>query len=455
MLVGYDGPRGVVAAASYEARKFDCHSAQPMSIAKRRCPHAIIVPVRFARYREISQRMFEIFDEFSPVVEPLSVDEAFLDLTGTERLLGEPQTVARQIKDRIKSDLSLTASIGVAPNKFLAKLASDLRKPDGLVVIGTRDIDPLLLSLPVSKLWGVGPVAARKAQESPASKRSPICRSIPSNRSRCLLGSDAEWFLRLAHGIDDRLVVPDREAKSIGHEQTFGVDVAVPDNVRQVLSEQVEQVGRRLRKHGLSARTVSLKLRYGDFETATRASTLENPTNTTSELWLAASGLFEKWCQTSFRPIRLIGMSASQLGPGESQMALFIDPKNERAKKVDAVSDQIAAKFGTKSDSQRAEPAVRGVHSRHGLLNLFIPSETPSSSFVLSTAVPIAARASSAVLYLPASTSRATASIASAAALPGLTASTWSGRSGWAAQLIGDVRIVMSRSANLSCSLTT
>src|SRR5205823_5386669 len=158
VLVGYDGPRGVVAAASYEARKYDCHSAQPMSIAKRRCPHAVIVPVRFERYREVSQRMFAIFDEFSPLVEPLSVDEAFLDLTGTEKLLGDAEQVARQIKLRIQSELGLTASIGVAPNKFLAKLASDMKKPDGLVVVRPQDVDSLLLTLPVNKLWGIGPV---------------------------------------------------------------------------------------------------------------------------------------------------------------------------------------------------------------------------------------------------------------------------------------------------------
>src|SRR3954453_3882542 len=162
VLVGYDGPRGVVAAASYESRKFGCHSAQPMAIARRRCPQAIGVPVRFGRYREVSQRMFAIFDEFSPLVEPLSVDEAFLDLTGTRKLLGDPPGVARRLKQRIKTELSLTASIGVAPNKFLAKLASDLQKPDGLVVVRPEDIEALLPPLPVTKLWGIGPATARR-----------------------------------------------------------------------------------------------------------------------------------------------------------------------------------------------------------------------------------------------------------------------------------------------------
>jgi len=348
VLVGYDGPRGVVAAASYEARTFGCHSAQPMSIARRRCPQAAIVPVRFARYREISQRMFGIFDEFSPLVEPLSVDEAFLDLTGAEKLLGAGEIVAQNIKLRIRSELSLTASIGVAPNKFLAKLASDLRKPDGLVVVQPQDVDALLIPLPVTKLWGVGPATAERLKRIGIEKVGDLRRRSAETLTQ-LLGNDAEWFLRLAHGVDDRPVVSDREAKSIGQEQTFGVDVAVPDDVRRVLLEQVEHVGRRLRKHGLFARTISLKLRYGDFETITRATTLEHATDGTSELWAVASGIFDAWARTSFQPIRLIGMTASQLSHGEGQMALFVDAKSQRQKKVDAVADQIASKFGGKA----------------------------------------------------------------------------------------------------------
>ena len=345
VLVGYDGPRGVVAAASYEARKFECHSAQPMSIAKRRCPHAIIVPVRFTRYREISRRMFGIFDEFSPLVEPLSVDEAFLDLTGTEKLLGPADGVARRLKERIRGDLGLNASIGVAPNKFLAKLASDLNKPDGLAIVRPEDVDPLLIPLPIKRLWGVGPVTAGRLERVGIHRVGDL-RKQPLEWLRSLLGSDAERFVRLAHGQDDRPVVSDREAKSIGQEQTFGVDVAAPGDVRRVLFEQVEEVARRLRKHGLSARTVSLKIRYGEFETVTRSATLDSATDGTTELWHAASTLFDQWCTAGFQPVRLIGASASQLSSGPVQLNLFEDPANERHKKVDVVADQIAAKFG-------------------------------------------------------------------------------------------------------------
>ncbi len=346
VLVGYDGPRGVVAAASYEARQFDCHSAMPMAIAKRRCPHAVIVPVRFSRYREISGRMFAIFDEFSPLVEPLSVDEAFLDLTGTQKLLGKPEDVARRLKERIRSALGLTASIGVAPNKFLAKLASDFKKPDGLVVVRPDQIDALLVSLPVDKLWGIGPVTAAKLKEVGIHKIGDLRKRSAESVER-MFGRDSARFLRLAHGIDDRPVVPDREAKSIGQEQTFGVDAAVPDDVRRVLFEQVEQVGQRLRKHGLCARTVSLKIRYGDFETITRSLTLKDATDTTSDLWNAASSLFDKWCHNGFRPVRLIGASASLLSRGPAQMNLFVDPQQERKKQLDGVADRITAKFGT------------------------------------------------------------------------------------------------------------
>ena len=353
VLVGGDGNRGVVSAASYEARKFGCHSAMPMAQAKRLCPHAIVVRGHYDRYREVSNRMFGIFDEYSPLVEPLSVDEAFLDMTGTERLLGEPIAVANRLKQRIKSDLGLTASVGIAPNKFLAKLASDLKKPDGLVTIRPNEIDPILIPLPIGKLWGVGPVTAEKLGRLGIHKIGDLRRQSREQLEK-LLGRDAEHYMRLCRGLDDRPVVPDRQAKSIGQEQTFGVNLTDPAEVRRVLFEQVEQVGRQLRQHHLYARTVSVKIRFGDFQTITRATTLETPTDGTSDLWTAASSLFETWTQTNFQPVRLIGASASSLTSAQGQLPLFADVQSDRQKQADQVADQITKKFG-KQAIRRAE----------------------------------------------------------------------------------------------------
>jgi DNA polymerase-4 len=345
VLIGHDGPRGVVATASYEARPFGCHSAQPMVTAKRLCPHAIVLPVRGERYQEVSEQMFAIMEEFSPAIEPLSIDEAFLDLTGTERLLGRPEDAAGRLRQRIKSELDLTASVGVSFNKFLAKLGSDMHKPDGLTIIRPEDVDSILPPLPVTKLFGIGKATGARLAKI-GIKTVGDLRHQPIEWLQQQLGSEAQWYLNLAHGIDDRPVTPDREAKSIGHEQTFEVDVADADEVRRVLFVQVEQVARRLRKHGLRARGIALKIRFGDFETISRSATLAGPTDVTMELWSAARGLFDKW---PFRPVRLIGMTAERLTAGGNPMTLFPDPEKERQKKLDSVTDRINAKYGNRT----------------------------------------------------------------------------------------------------------
>jgi DNA polymerase IV len=345
ILVGYDGPRGVVATASYEARPFGCHSAQPMAVAKRLCPQAIIIPVRHERYREISQQMFAILEAFSPRIEPLSIDEAFLDLTGTDHLLGPAKSAARQMKARIKSEIGLTASVGVAPNKFLAKLASDLHKPDGLTIIRQEDVDILLPPMPVTRIWGIGPAMAGRLKLLSINTVGDL-RKFPLDVLREQIGDEADRYYRLAYGLDDRPVESDQEAKSIGQEQTFQADVGNPEAVHRVLLEQVEQVARRLRKHGLLARSVTLKIRFGDFQTITRSSTLHTATNTTVELENAAMAIFDRWAGKSFQPVRLIGVTAAQFGAGERQMNLFADPEHEKQKRVDAVADAISRRFG-------------------------------------------------------------------------------------------------------------
>lgn len=347
LLIGYDGPRGVVSTASYEARPYGCHSAQPMVVAKRLCPAAIVLPPRMSRYGEASAAVFRIFEDFSPVIEPLSIDEAFIDLTGGEHLFGGGIGAARQLKSRIRSEVGLTASVGVAQCKYLAKLASDLEKPDGLTVLGPEEINRVLPKLPVTRLWGVGKVSAGRMEKMGI-------RTIGDVRARGLewlkviAGNDSQRLWELCHGIDNRTVVTDREARSIGHEQTFEVDLADPQGVRDVLTDLAEQVGFRLRRHGLHSRGVSVKIRFGDFKTVTRSATLPEATDVTADLWTAARALFDQWAK-QFVPVRLIGITAERLQPsadGKGEEGLFPDQERQRQRRLDDVADRIKNRFG-------------------------------------------------------------------------------------------------------------
>ena len=345
VLVGSDRPRGVVAAASYEARKFGCRSAMPTAQALRLCPAAVVVAPRMHRYQEASDLVFAILERFSPLVEPLSIDEAFLELTGTERLLGPAPEVARRIKERVRAETSLTASVGVAPNKFLAKLASDLEKPDGLTVVTEERIDAILLPLPVERLWGVGSKTADRLRSAGVRTIGDL-RSWTRDRLTARFGEAGDHFFALSRGEDSRPVVPDREAKSLGAECTFEVDVEDPEEVRAVLLGHVERVARRLRRHGLRARGVALKIRYGRFETVTRSATLPDATDATADLWAGAVALWERWAAEGFRPVRLIGMTAARLEGGPLQGPLFADPVQERQRRLDAALDAIRDRFG-------------------------------------------------------------------------------------------------------------
>jgi len=346
VLVGGAGPRGVVAAASYEARTFGCHSAQPMGVALRRCPAAVVVPPDGKRYHAVSEQLFGIFRDVTPVVEPLSVDEAFLDVTGTERLLGSDVEVARDVKRRVREELSLTASVGVAGNKFLAKLASDLEKPDGLTVIRDEDVDRILPPLPVERLWGVGRVTAERLHARGVKTVGDL-RAWTPKMLEDAFGSSGDHFWRLARGLDTRDVVPDSRAKSLSQERTFSVDVEDAGHVRDVLRGQVEHVARRVRRHGYKARTVGVKIRYGNFETITRRYTLPAPTDVTAELLAAALLLFDRWARRGYRPVRLIGMGASNLESHvEEQLGLFEQPAAKRNKRLDEALDAIQDRFG-------------------------------------------------------------------------------------------------------------
>jgi DNA polymerase-4 len=344
VLVGHDGPRGVVAAASYEARVYGCRSAQPMAVAKRLCPQAVVVRGHFDRYREESRKVFTILESFTPAVEPLSIDEAFLDVTGSQGIFGEPEDMARAIKQRIRAETRLTGSVGVAANKFLAKLASDMDKPDGLTVIRPQDVDRVLPPLPIGKIWGIGPKTAERL-EGIGVRTIGDLRKLDADVLSRRLGTDAEHYRRLAFGLDDREVTPDDQAKSIGHEQTFGQDLADPEEVRRVMLEQSEQVSARLRRHRLFARGVTVKIRYGDFQTVTRARKLDAPADTTQPIWHAARELFDTWAR-EFKPVRLIGVTATRLTEGEPQLELFADLVSEKQRRVDSAVDRINARFG-------------------------------------------------------------------------------------------------------------
>lgn len=364
VLVGGDGPRGVVTAASYEARESGCRSAMPMSQAKRLCPHAQVVGVPGEAIRAASARLFELLGEFSPLVEPVSVDEAFVDMTGTERLLGPIDETARRLKCAIRDQLRLNASVGVAPNKFLAKLASDHNKPDGLCIVTADQASDWLAAVPVSRMWGIGRVGEKRMRDRGIRTIGDL-RDMPDEWMSTLFGEEADRYRRLSRGIDDRPVVPDHEAKSIGHEQTFGSDLADPEAVRSVMLDQCEQVGRRLRKRHLKAGRMTVKIRFGDFKTITRSATLAQRTDTTADLYESSLGLFDAWAARSFQPVRLIGCSAGQLSAETGQEGLFGGEQSQRDHAVDEAMDAIAERFGKRAVTRAG--AMRRDGRRPGL----------------------------------------------------------------------------------------
>jgi DNA polymerase-4 len=303
---GQPQSRGVVAAASYEARAFGVHSAMPMSKAVRLCPPLVIVRPDFTRYKAASNAVFSIFREVTPLVEPLSLDEAYLDVT--ENAWGETlgTAVARRLKERIKADTGLTASAGVAPNKFLAKIASGWKKPDGLTVISPERVEPFLQRLPVDALWGVGPVTANKLRAKGIDRLVDV-RTADAQLLRETVGSLADWLRQLANGIDDRPVVPNREAKSSGSENTYPEDLTDLDVIRAEIAEMAGHAIGWLSRRQLLARTVTIKVRYQDFTTITRSHTAP-ATRDEAELTARAVRLLDK-TDAGRTPIRLLGVS--------------------------------------------------------------------------------------------------------------------------------------------------
>lgn len=347
VLTGGTSGRGVVTTASYEARKFGCHSAMPMSVALRLCPHARCVKVPGQRIRELSGKVFEILDGFTPLVQPLSVDEARVDLTGTDRLLGHPAAVARRLKETILRETGLVASVGLAPNPMLAKIASDLEKPDALVVFWPEDLPHRLDSLPIEKIPGIGPAQLARLHKHGIKTFGDARLAQPEILLRRLGAEEAVRLQRLAQGKDARRVTCDSRAKSIGQEQTFAQNIDQVDHLRGILLGQCEEVGRRIRRKQRQARALTVKIRTGDFHTVTRSQTLERSSDATADLFAVAGDLFDRWCQKSFRAVRLLGVSAALVDTEAlaDQLGLFIDPSRDRNRKLDRALDQIADRF--------------------------------------------------------------------------------------------------------------
>ncbi len=357
IVAGDPKARGVVSAASYEARKFGVHSAMPTAQALRRCPHAVLLPVRMERYVEVSHAIQSIFERYTPLVEPISLDEAFLDVTASTNLFGSAEQIGRNIKEQIISQTQLTASVGVAPNKFLAKLASDLKKPDGFVVITEQNKQEILDPLGVGRIWGVGKVTETALHSRGIRTIADLC-ATPEIELRGLVGNGATELLRLARGEDDSEVEAARQAKSLSSEQTFATDVSDSAILLGVLLEQVEEVAQRLRRRRLKARTVTLKLRYGDFRTVTRSETLGEATNLTQVLWATAERVFRQWQQSASGALRLLGFGATGLESQEAgQATLFPDPQAEKLERLDRAMDAIRDRYGRRAVHRGNRPA--------------------------------------------------------------------------------------------------
>jgi nucleotidyltransferase/DNA polymerase involved in DNA repair len=343
--------RGVVAAASYEAREYGIHSAMPSREAGERCPHAVFLPPNGKRYGEVSRQIMGIFERFSPYVEQLSVDEAFLDVTGAQRLLGTGREIAAKIKDTIKSETGLTASVGVAPNKFLAKLASDMDKPDGLTVVpnSRQEIITFLAPLPVGRIWGVGKVT-QNLLESKGIMTVGDLQETPERLLSALVGKhSARHLRRLAFGEDKREIETEREEKSISKEHTFRHDTSDRETVRQMLLELVDDVGRRLRESGKLAGVARLKIRWKGFKTITRQRTLNHPRRDDFSLREIATELFTT--EELVKPVRLIGFGVSGLTDRASRQLGLFDDISDRSKReqLSRAVDDIRREHGSKS----------------------------------------------------------------------------------------------------------
>jgi DNA polymerase-4 len=339
---GFDG-RGVVSSASYEARMFGVRSAMNVGQALRLCPTAITVRPNFERYTALSTQVMRIFHDVTPLVEPLSIDEAFLDVRGARRLWGSPGEIARTLRRRVRDETGLTCSIGVAATKHVAKMASTISKPDGLLIVAAADTDAFLRPRSVRALWGIGPKSAEALEGRGIHTVADILDTPRSVLDRSLGAAMSERIWHLARGLDARAVDTERVEKSVGHEETFDIDIDDAATLRSELRRLADRVGARLRAHGWEARTISIKVRFADFTTITRAQTLPEPTAVSQRIGEAALELFGSIDRTM--PIRLVGVRAEKLRPSGTPGSTLWDD-DEEWRRVEGALDDAAARFG-------------------------------------------------------------------------------------------------------------
>jgi DNA polymerase-4 len=349
VIVGGTGGRGVVSAASYEARRFGVRSAMPIFQARQRCPQGVFIHPRMDRYREVSSAVMAVLQEFSPIVEQVSIDEAFMDLSGTERLHGPPAELAQTLKNRIREAVRLTCSVGVAPNRFLAKIASDLKKPDGLTVITPEQVPEFIDRLPIEKVPGVGPKTQLKITERGIRFLGDI-RKFPEATLASIFGAYGRRLLELSRGIDSTPVTPDTPAKSVSSECTLEKDTCEKCALTRCLLEQAEEVAAGLRQEGVKARTIVLKIKHADFKLITRRTTFAPATQSSKELYRQALRLLEQYPIT--QKIRLIGLGAAGFVPANAprQQGLFggEEASREGWEKMDRTVAAIKDRFGAK-----------------------------------------------------------------------------------------------------------
>ncbi|WP_353711855.1 DNA polymerase IV [Arthrobacter sp. K5] len=348
VIVGFPAERSVVLSASYEARRFGVKSAMPMAVARRLCPQATIIEPRHKLYYEVSGQLMAIFESITELVEPLSVDEAFLDVGGAIRRLGPPSEIGQLIRRRVAGELGITASVGIAASKFVAKIASTRCKPDGLLLIRPEQTVPYLHSLPVNALWGVGGKTAEVLARMGIRTVADVA-ATPVSSLKKVLGATGEHVHRLSWGIDSRTVTPVRVEKSIGAEETFAADTADDALLHRELLRLSHRTAERLRASGLVARTVALKLRYADFSTVTRSRTVHTPLDSAQLIYAVAIQLLES---LGSRPltVRLVGVRAEQLeAAAQTSLQLSLDRRDDNWRAAEQALDKVAQKFGSKS----------------------------------------------------------------------------------------------------------